>query len=108
MVEFLPGATPMPCFPTKLGPGAFDTSLVGDPSPGQTGDLPASSPSPLPLPGWGPPPSGQDVAPASQLTASREGWGVVGGCREDSPVGLSLSFLPHPVSLQQSLAGVWR
>lgn len=104
MVGFPPGATPIPSFPTKLGPEAFDTSLVGDPSPGQTGDLPAS----LPLLGWGPPASGQDVALASQLTASREGRGVVGGCREDSPVGVSLSFLPHPVSIQQLWAGVWR
>lgn len=91
----------MPSFPAKLGPGAFDTSLVGDPCPGQTGDLPAS----LALPGGGPPALGQDMAPASQLTASREGQGVVGGCREGSPVGVSLSFLPHPVSIQQSQAG---
>lgn len=91
----------MPSFPAKLGPGAFDTSPVGDPCPGQTGDLPAS----LALPGGGPPALGQDMAPASQLTASREGQGVVGGCREGSPVGVSLSFLPHPVSIQQSQAG---
>lgn len=91
----------MPSFPAKLGPGAFDTSPVGDPCPGQTGDLPAS----LALPGGGPPALGQDMAPASQLTASREGQGVVGGCREGSPVGVSLSFLPHPVSIQHSQAG---